>query len=106
MGTIVKKFLAKKWGVRSVQQTAVASGPSFTDLLFLAATSCSPASIFHVCIMPCYDKKLEGSREEFFDQEHKTRDVSFVLASGHVLLLSRLAAGGRAHLRLLCRLSS
>ena len=27
-----------------------------------------PERIYHVTIMPCFDKKLEASREDFFDQ--------------------------------------
>ena len=40
MGTLVKRFLAKQLGLR-------------------------PDQIYHCAVMPCYDKKLEGSREDF-----------------------------------------
>ena len=40
MGTLVKRFLAKKLGLK-------------------------PEHIYHCAVMPCYDKKLEGSREDF-----------------------------------------
>ena len=40
MGTLVKRFLAKKLGLK-------------------------PEQIYHCAVMPCYDKKLEGSREDF-----------------------------------------
>ena len=40
MGTIIKRHLAARLGR-------------------------DPASIFHVAIMPCYDKKLEASRDDF-----------------------------------------
>lgn len=26
-------------------------------------------SIYHISVMPCYDKKLEAAREDFFDKE-------------------------------------
>lgn len=32
--------------------------------------------------MPCYDKKLEASRPDFFSQEHQTRDVDCVITTG------------------------
>lgn len=40
MGTLVKRFLAKQLGL-------------------------DPAQIYHCAVMPCYDKKLEGSRDDF-----------------------------------------
>lgn len=33
-------------------------------------------------VMPCYDKKLEASRPDFFSQEHQTRDVDCVITTG------------------------
>lgn len=35
--------------------------------------------------MPCYDKKLEASRNDFYDDILKTRDVDTVLATGEIL---------------------
>lgn len=40
MGTLVKRFLAKQLGLQ-------------------------PDQIYHCAVMPCYDKKLEGSRDDF-----------------------------------------
>ena len=40
MGTLVKRFLAKQLGL-------------------------DPAQVYHCAVMPCYDKKLEGSRDDF-----------------------------------------
>lgn len=42
----------------------------------------APDQVYHVSVMPCYDKKLEASRPDFFDQEHQTRDVDCVLTTG------------------------
>ena len=28
-------------------------------------TKCTPRQIYHVSLMPCYDKKLEGARDDF-----------------------------------------
>ncbi|ORZ35752.1 iron hydrogenase [Catenaria anguillulae PL171] len=36
---------------------------------------------FHVAVMPCYDKKLEASRQDFYDEILGTRDVDCVLAT-------------------------
>ena len=40
MGKLLKGHLAHQWGI-------------------------DPASIYHCAVMPCYDKKLEASREDF-----------------------------------------
>ena len=44
MGSIVKKYIPSKLGI-------------------------SPSRINHITLMPCFDKKLEASRDDFFDQE-------------------------------------
>lgn len=56
MGTLIKDYLAKK-----------------LDVL--------PDVIYHVSVMPCFDKKLEASRNEFYNEFHKTRDVDCVLST-------------------------
>ena len=40
--------------------------------------------VFHVSIMPCFDKKLEASRQDFYDEVLRTRDVDYVLTTGEV----------------------
>jgi iron only hydrogenase large subunit-like protein len=37
--------------------------------------------IYHITIMPCYDKKLEASREDFFNDALQSRDVDCVITS-------------------------
>nr|CAI5870302.1 unnamed protein product [Callosobruchus analis] len=37
--------------------------------------------IYHVTLMPCYDKKLEASRKEFFDAQTESRDVDCVITA-------------------------
>lgn len=37
--------------------------------------------IYHVTVMPCYDKKLEAAREDFFSQETQCRDVDCVITA-------------------------
>ncbi|KAF9199030.1 hypothetical protein BGZ49_010910 [Haplosporangium sp. Z 27] len=44
----------------------------------------SPNQIYHVCVMPCYDKKLEASRSDFYSDLYKTRDVDCVITSTEV----------------------
>lgn len=65
MGTLVKHFFYAK-----VLQQSVA-----------------PSHIFHATIMPCYDKKLEASRPEFFDETFQTRDVDCVIATSELLAM-------------------
>lgn len=59
MGTLVKKWLAGKWGKK-------------------------PSQIYHVTVMPCYDKKLEASRSDFYDENYATRDVDCVITTGEL----------------------
>ncbi|KAI1315022.1 hypothetical protein EDD11_001407 [Mortierella claussenii] len=44
----------------------------------------NPDQIYHVCVMPCYDKKLEASRSDFYSDVYKTRDVDCVITSTEV----------------------
>ncbi|CAK9813978.1 Probable cytosolic Fe-S cluster assembly factor AGAP009023 [Anthophora quadrimaculata] len=39
----------------------------------------SPEQIYHVTLMPCYDKKLEASREDFYNHEKNSKDVDCVI---------------------------
>ena len=34
-----------------------------------------PDQIYHVTVMPCYDKKLEASRQDFYNEQYAMRDV-------------------------------
>ncbi|KAL5485235.1 NAR1 [Sanghuangporus weigelae] len=64
MGTLVKKWLAQKWGKK-------------------------PDKIYHVTVMPCYDKKLEASRQDFYDEAYATRDVDCVITTGELERMMR-----------------
>lgn len=46
--------------------------------------TCRPNNIYHVTVMPCYDKKLEASRDDFYNDIFKTRDVDCVLATTEI----------------------
>ncbi|XP_067126906.1 cytosolic Fe-S cluster assembly factor narfl [Centruroides vittatus] len=40
-----------------------------------------PNEIYHVTVMPCYDKKLEASRSDFYQDLYRTRDVDCVVTT-------------------------
>jgi len=56
MGSIVKKYIPSKLGI-------------------------SPSRINHITLMPCFDKKLEASRDDFFDQETGVKEVDCVITT-------------------------
>lgn len=56
MGVLVKQYLAQRLNVAAER-------------------------IYHVTVMPCYDKKLEASREDFFNEAINSRDVDCVITS-------------------------
>ncbi|KAI0049829.1 iron hydrogenase [Auriscalpium vulgare] len=64
MGTLVKEWLSDKWQKR-------------------------PDQIYHVTVMPCYDKKLEASRSDFYNDMYATRDVDCVITTGELDRLMR-----------------
>jgi len=64
MGTLVKEWMGSKWGKH-------------------------PDQIYHVTVMPCYDKKLEASRQDFYNDIYATRDVDCVITTGELELLMR-----------------
>lgn len=47
----------------------------------------TPDQVYHVTIMPCYDKKLEASREDFYHDLYSTRDVDCVITTGEVEIM-------------------
>ena len=56
MGSLVKERLAGQLGV-------------------------TPDRIYHVTIMPCFDKKLEASRQDFYSDLYSSRDVDCVIST-------------------------
>ncbi len=48
----------------------------------------TPDMIYHVTVMPCFDKKLEASRQDFYNDVYRTRDVDCVITSGKQLFVS------------------
>ncbi|KAJ7096306.1 iron hydrogenase [Mycena epipterygia] len=62
MGTLVKNWMGQTWGKL-------------------------PDEIYHVSVMPCYDKKLEASRTDFYNSVYSTRDVDCVITTGELELI-------------------
>lgn len=54
---------------------------------FATRINCSPAQIYHVTVMPCFDKKLEASRSDFYSDVYHTRDVDCVITSGNFVCI-------------------
>lgn len=48
-----------------------------------------PQDVYHVSVMPCYDKKLEASRQDFYNETYSTRDVDCVITTGELELMMR-----------------
>lgn len=65
--------------VKSPQQVM---GSLVKDYLCKNVFDLTPDSIYHVTVMPCYDKKLESSRKEFYNEFHQSKDVDCVLSTG------------------------
>ncbi|XP_062859001.1 nuclear prelamin A recognition factor [Trichomycterus rosablanca] len=45
----------------------------------------NPEQVYHVVVAPCFDKKLEAVREEYYNSLLETRDVDCVLTSVEIL---------------------
>ena len=44
----------------------------------------SPDSIFHLTVMPCFDKKLEATRPDFYNEKTDSHDVDLVITTVEV----------------------
>eukprot|EP00053_Salpingoeca_punica_P003240 m.42009 g.42009 ORF g.42009 m.42009 type:complete len:481 (-) comp12062_c0_seq2:200-1642(-) len=62
MGSIVKTHIAQRHGKR-------------------------PDQVYHVTVMPCFDKKLEASRSDFYSDLYSTRDVDCVITTGEIEMM-------------------
>ncbi|XP_041829253.1 nuclear prelamin A recognition factor [Melanotaenia boesemani] len=47
----------------------------------------SPEKVYHMVVAPCFDKKLEAVKEEFYNSLIETRDVDCVLTSKEIYYL-------------------
>ena len=57
-----------------------------------AALGLTPSAVYHATAMPCFDKKLEASRDDFRDADG-VPDVDCVLTTGEVAEMLAEAAG-------------
>ncbi|PPQ98618.1 hypothetical protein CVT24_003951 [Panaeolus cyanescens] len=88
MGTIVKEYLGRKWGKRQVFVFLECLHPGLW-LTLIDLNDNRPDEIYHVTVMPCYDKKLEASRQDFYNEIYATRDVDCVITTGELEVLLR-----------------
>jgi iron only hydrogenase large subunit-like protein len=51
--------------------------------------SLDPRAVYHTAVMPCYDKKLEASRSDFYNETLQLREVDCVLTTQEVLDIIR-----------------
>ena len=64
--------------VKSPQQIM---GALVKDYLCKNVLHTTPDKIYHVTIMPCFDKKLEASRKDFYNETAESKDVDCVLST-------------------------
>lgn len=50
-----------------------------------AQAGVAPAAVYHATVMPCFDKKLEASRRDFYDEVQQADAVDTVLTAGELL---------------------
>lgn len=67
--------------ISSVKSPQQVMGSLLKDYVCKQVLDLTPDSIYHVAIMPCYDKKLEASRKDFFNEFHQAKDVDCVLST-------------------------
>jgi len=60
---------------------------SLVKRLLAAQLGAAPESVFHCTVMPCYDKKLEASRSDFYDELTRSSDVDCVLSTAELVQL-------------------
>lgn len=80
MGTLVKEWMGQKLGKRSAKVPV-------NEHIFTITSR--PDQMYHVTVMPCYDKKLEASRQDFYNEQYRTRDVDCVITTGELDLLMK-----------------
>jgi iron only hydrogenase large subunit-like protein len=71
--------------ISSVKSPQQVMGSLVKDYLCRQVFDVVPDKIYHVCIMPCYDKKLESLRKDFYNEFHQSKDVDCVLSTRKVL---------------------
>lgn len=108
MGSLVKRFFASQQVTQIMVLNDVmmcSLNPNIIDnLKITVAQGVEPQRIYHVTVMPCYDKKLEASRTDFYLTEAETREVDCVITSGkeHHKRRNAKVFGGFFRLKNLC----
>lgn len=77
-GTIIKEFFLRSKDIQS-------SDALNYDNLEKIKDRKNIKTVYHTTIMPCYDKKLEASRDDFYNDILQTKDVDCVLATIEIL---------------------
>ncbi|KAJ1978428.1 Cytosolic Fe-S cluster assembly factor nar1 [Dimargaris xerosporica] len=81
MGAMIKSFVGQQL------PTFAARSPVKRNTPALRADPVSPHQIYHLCVMPCYDKKLEASRPDFVVANSDAKEVDCVISAGELELL-------------------
>ena len=66
--------------VKSAQQIM----GSYVKSYYARKNGLDPKKVCHVALMPCFDKKLEASREDFTDEDTGVKDVDLVVTTVEV----------------------
>lgn len=85
MGSLVKHYLTSTSSVST--STTTTSTTTTTSPPPLIKNNSNNNNIYHVSVMPCYDKKLEASRQDFIDDVTRSKDVDCVITTGEVELM-------------------
>lgn len=56
---------------------------SLLKLYYAKEKNIEPGNIYHISLMPCYDKKLEASRADFYNADLNVKDVDCVITAGN-----------------------
>jgi len=70
---------------KSPQQVMGCLVKSYLTVFLKSDVAATPDRLYHVTVMPCYDKKLEASRQDFYDDVYSTRDVDCVITTGQFI---------------------
>ncbi|CAF0930100.1 unnamed protein product [Didymodactylos carnosus] len=75
-GSYILPYISK---VKSPQQVL---GSFIKNYFMKINNSISEHNLYHFTVQPCYDKKLEASRQEFYDENLNIHDVDCVISTG------------------------
>lgn len=87
-GDDVIPFISTVKSPQQIMGVLVKHGPTLPGVA-IDQTRIPPNNVYHVTVMPCYDKKLEASREDFYSDVYQTRDVDCVITTGELEIMFR-----------------